>query len=174
MFSSVLAMTLLAALTVCGKGSSSEASNEKMKLGAALDKAISTAILEHNEGKYYSGEFSCESHVALATEEGNSTNSDSMDVMTVYAVSLYQEYQKSEDTVEAVSGGCTPIALTFKITKDGEYALQEYWEPTDGSEYAEDIRIKFPKEVADSVLNGHNYSDDLQTQNYHKALEYVK
>ncbi len=137
----------------------------------ALDMAISAAILEHNKEKYFRGAFVCESHIVFATEEGSNANADMIDTLTVYATALYHEYEKAEGTVQQVSGGCTPVALTFAMEQNGTYTLQEYWEPRDGSYYAKDIRAKFPKEVAEDVLNHQEYIEDLQTQNYHKALE---
>ena len=56
------------------------------------------------------------------------------------------------------------------IFRPGEYTLEEYWEPSDGS-YSDDIRAKFPADAADEALNDQAYIDDLKAACDQKALE---
>jgi len=139
----------------------------------ALDAAISAAILEHNKGKYDSGEFACESHIVLATEENGEASSDKIDFLNIYALVLYQEYESIGNTVQDVGGGYIPTVLTFEITENGSYILDEYWEPRDGSYYVKDIQVKFPGASVEDALNAQEYIEDLQTQNHDKALAYL-
>lgn len=131
-----------------------------------LDTAISSAIMEYNKNKYLNGAFTCESHTVLTTEtEQNNT-------LTVYALALYEEFNLSEEGIQNVSGGCSPIALTFNVTPN-EYELSEYWEPGDGSQYTNDIRKKFPENALDKFWNLQNYDvDALKAENEQKALEF--
>ncbi len=50
-----------------------------------------------------------------------------------------------------------PVAITFDVNEEGEYALNEYWMPMDGSGYGPSIKEKFP---------AHLYDDAIDTQKY--------
>ena len=136
-----------------------------------LDTAISSAIMEHNNNKFYKGVFACESHTVLATETGKSANSEEIETLTVYALALYEEYNFSEEGIQNISGACNPVALTFLVTENG-YELSEYWEPGDGSQYSDDIRKKFPASILDKVWNSQNYVDAMTAETKQKALEF--
>lgn len=136
-----------------------------------LDTAIHNAIMEHNKDRYYKGVFACESHTVLATEAGRSANSEEIETLTIYALTLYEEYNLSEEGIESVSGGCVPVALTFNVAENG-YELSEYWEPGDGSQYSDDIRKKFPEDILDEVWNPQDYVDAMTAENEQKALEF--
>ena len=136
-----------------------------------VDTAIHNAIMEHNKDRYYKGVFACESHTVLATEAGRSANSEEIETLTIYALTLYEEYNLSEEGIESVSGGCVPVALTFNVAENG-YELSEYWEPGDGSQYSDDIRKKFPEDILDEVWNPQDYVDAMTAENKQKALEF--
>ena len=89
---------------------------------------------------------------------------------TVYLLVLHEIYSTYGGTLESVGGSYIPTAITFEVLDSGEYTLKEYWEPRDGSYYTDDIRDKFPGAAADDALNDQAYIEDLQTQNYSKAL----
>lgn len=107
----------------------------------------------------------------MATEAGRSANSEQIEILTVYALALYEEYNLSEEGIESVSGGCVPVALTFNVAENG-YELSEYWEPGDGSQYSDDIRKKFPEDILDEVWNPQDYVDAMTAENEQKALEF--
>lgn len=136
-----------------------------------VDTAIHNAIMEHNKDRYYKGVFACEGHTVLATEAGRSANSEEIETLTIYALTLYEEYNLSEEGIESVSGGCVPVALTFNVAENG-YELSEYWEPGDGSQYSDDIRKKFPEDILDEVWNPQDYVDAMTAENKQKALEF--
>lgn len=100
----------------------------------------------------------------MATEAGRSANSEQIEILTVYALALYEEYNLSEEGIESVSGGCVPVALTFNVAENG-YELSEYWEPGDGSQYSDDIRKKFPEDILDEVWNPQDYVDAMTAEN---------
>ena len=151
---------------ICAGETRTEAINE-----TNVDTAIHNAIMEHNKDRYYKGVFACESHTVLATEAGRSANSEEIETLTIYALTLYEEYNLSEEGIESVSGGCVPVALTFNVTENG-YELSEYWEPGDGSQYSDDIRKKFPEDILDEVWNPQDYVDAMTAENEQKALEF--
>lgn len=151
---------------ICAGETRTESINE-----TNLDTAIHNAIMEHNKDRYYKGVFACESHTVLATEADRSANSEQIEILTVYALALYEEYNLSEEGIESVSGGCVPVALTFNVAENG-YELSEYWEPGDGSQYSDDIRKKFPEDILDEVWNPQDYVDAMTAENKQKALEF--
>lgn len=151
---------------ICAGENRTEAINE-----TNVDTAIHNAIMEHNKDRYYKGAFACESHTVLATETGGAANSEEIETLTVYALTLYEEYNLSEEGIQSVSGGCGPVALTFNVTENG-YELSEYWEPGDGSQYSDDIRKKFPENILDEVWNSQDYVDAMTAENEQKALEF--
>lgn len=142
-----------------------------------LDVAISTAILEHYRSDKPDGLIHVESHVLLANEIMSGTPlfgaDDHAEKVTAYLLVHHVKYSAYGGKLEAVGGSYVPAAITFKISGSGEYILEEYWEPRDGSYYANDIRSKFPGASADDALNEQAYIEDLKIQTYNKALAYL-
>ncbi|MBE6963358.1 MAG: hypothetical protein E7443_01985 [Ruminococcaceae bacterium] len=142
-----------------------------------LDIAISKAILDHYRSDVPDGLIHVESHVLLANEVISGTPQVGADNHTektmVYLLVHYVKYSTYGGTLEAVGGSYVPAAITFKIGGSGEYILEEYWEPRDGSYYTDDIRSKFPGASADDALNDQAYIEDLKAQTYNKALAYL-
>ena len=81
--------------------------------------------------------------------------------ITVYLLVLQEAYSVDGETLTEESGSYVPTAITFAVSASGEYTLEEYWEPSDGS-YSDDIRAKFPADAADEALNDQAYIDDLK------------
>ena len=98
---------------ICAGETRTESINE-----TNLDTAIHNAIMEHNKDRYYKGVFACESHTVLATEADRSANSEQIEILTVYALALYEEYNLSEEGIESVSGGCVPVGFTFQCGRE--------------------------------------------------------
>ena len=142
-----------------------------------LDTAINHTILEHFSDENSDGLIHVESHVLLANEAMSGTpmvgEDTHIEEETVYLLVLHETYSSYGGTLESVGGSYIPTAITFGVRDSGEYTLEEYWEPRDGSYYAEDIRDKFPGAAADGALNDQAYIKDLQTQNYSKVLVYL-
>jgi len=144
----------------------------------SLDAAISTAILERYKSDKPDGLIHVESHVLLEQEKVSGTplfrTNDHVELTTVYLLVHHVKYSTYGGNLEGVGGSYIPTAITFKKNSLGEYICEEYWEPRDGSDYAKDIRNKFPGNSAEEALNDQAYIEELKAQTYNKALEYLR
>lgn len=146
-------------------------SYEAVLLPDSLDQAVSEAVLSYNNGKYLSGDFACESHIILATEEKTTPRQTEVRTVSVYAVVLYEEFAYAGAGFGEMSGGLTPVSLTFDVADGGKYVLTEYREPRDGTHYAEDIKANFPENIA-KELNTQKYVLALKQACYAQAVEH--
>ena len=126
-----------------------------------LEECIKQEIISYNTGKYLSGEFACEANENLLTEISKKDKGGNIKEVTVYLMSMYQEYSLENGYVVEKGSNITPIVLSFSVGADGEYSLAEYWEPGMGREYAVNLKAKFPKGI------------DYDTQNYVESLEKI-
>ena len=116
------------------------------KLGVSMDMAVA----EHYRSSHADDSFiTADYDVLLISESGNET--------TVYAWVLYEAYSFDGRDVKFESGSHIPVAITFDTTANDNdsatYDVIEYWEPRDGSYYADDIRAKFPRSIWESALD---------------------
>lgn len=167
-----VAVCIIAAICLLTNPMGSEKTDYTPKISDELDRTISLNILEHNQGQYLDGMMSFEAHKVLATSSSTNDNSDEM--ITVYLVALYEEYSVENGRLVDVSGGMTPLALTYLIDEDistGEdtYALTEYWEPGMGTEYIKDLKEKFPRGVD---YDTQTYVEELQADCRRQAADY--
>ena len=126
----------------------------------ALDAAVSKAILERNKGESgKSGDFQCEAHVILGTE-------NHADRVTVFAQVMTKHFGLSDEGITDEGGSHIPTAITLNKLEDGKYSLKEYWIPRDGEEYEKDLRAKFPKNIVELALNTELYSLRLEQSCY--------
>ena len=96
--------------------------------------------------------------------------------MRDYVQYAYDRYSYSEGKLERVAGTGSPAMITFTKNEDGGYTLKEFWEPHDGSLYAEDIRKMFPENIADMILDPENDiidTEELEAKCQVKAQKYV-
>lgn len=121
---------------------------------ADLDSAIDAAAVSFNEGKFYEGEFRCAVHTLLATE-CEETDDPDVTRLTAYAIVLYNEYTVVDGRPYNCSGSSIPAAITFDITRSGEYTLVEYWEPQDGTMFVTSLKEKYPDGVSWDTTVGH-------------------
>ena len=133
-----------------------------------LDAAIGKAVLDHYADAAQAGQIHVESHVLLATDP-NAADS-STEQVTAYLLVLQETYSADGETLTQENGSYIPTAITFARDSSGGYALEEYWEPSDGS-YSEDIQSKFPGSAADEALNDQAYIEELEKACYQKATE---
>lgn len=134
--------------------------NEKMSL------FIEEQIIEHHHGKYKSGEFYCTDFKVLGTRKDKGST-------TVYMWVLYSEYDDINGEIEDVGGAHIPTVITVKKADSNvQYELVEYWEPRDGSYYAEDIRAKFPWYLHGKALDPEHNIKEQQANCDKKAQEY--
>ena len=141
--------------------------NQNVVVNDSLEEAIHLAVLEYNKNESMLADLACEDHIILTTKED-----EKKQTMTVYAMVLYEEYElingQIEDTTET-RGSYIPTALTFDKKGEKQYILSEYWVPGDGSDYAPDIKKKFPKEVVEDAINNPTYIN-YQKQNIYQEL----
>ena len=147
-----------------------------------IDKALSQAILEQNAGDRFTpdGLIKVESHYILGITSKSATplvgQSNHMEETTVYVQYVYYRYAYSEGKLERVAGTGTPAAITFSYDPQSGYTLKEFWEPNGGSAYAQDIRDRFPAEIADIVLDPQDETvntEELENRCLAQAQEYV-
>jgi hypothetical protein len=132
-----------------------------------LEAAVSNAILSENAGNFLPGDFSAEAHTVLGTEEnGNLT--------TVYAMAMYMVFGYAGSGFFDTGGCHSPVAITFEINGVGEYVLQEYWTPGDGSHYGPSVKDKFPPDLYADVLDTQKYVTGHIQSCYAQAIEYGK
>ncbi len=139
---------------------------------ASLLQAASAAILEHNAS---SGpetyDLACCDFAILGTKSQSLATENSEQTFTVYGWALYQTYRISETGIEDVGGSHIPVALTFEIKEDA-YNLKDYWEPRDGSYFAEDIRNRFPEFLAADGMDSQKFILPQIQSCYRQAVEY--
>ena len=116
------------------------------KLGVSLDMAVA----EHNRSSRSEGHFIATDYdVLMISRSGNKT--------TVYTWVLYEEFSFDGTDVRVETGSHIPSVITFDTSeKDNGYStynVVEYWEPRDGSYYADDIEAKFPRSIRRKALD---------------------
>ncbi len=140
-----------------------------------LEQAISHALLERFTPTIPTGSVAVESHMLLASQSVSGTpllgSSKHQNQITVYLVALTESYTLTDGQLVRTSGGCVPTILTFNIDEQGEYTLFEYWQPRDGSYYADDIHRAFPADAAQAAIDRQAYLDDLTNANRAAATE---
>ena len=167
-----VAACIIAAVCLLTNPMGSERTDYTPKISDELDRTISLNVIEHNQSKYLDGMMSFEAHKVLATKTSTDGNDDK--IITVYIVALYEEYSVENGELVEVSGGMSPLALSYLVEEDistdeDTYALTEYWEPGMGSEYVKDLEAKFPKGVN---YDTQKYVEELQADCRSQAIEY--
>ena len=137
-----------------------------------LTNAIYDAILEHNkpskpDGLYHSASFVLLDQKELCIDSDPPTP---MQVI-VYGMALHQAFSFTDAGLQDAQGSHIPVMLTFEKENDA-YTLLEYWQPRDGSYYAQDIREKFPDEVEDDALDTQKYIVSQMQNCYDQAVRY--
>ena len=135
--------------------------------------AIRQAILEHNKSPY-SQEYdvACCSFVPLETLSGTPLAGDSTHKITYYGWALYETYKVTDGGLETVSGSHIPVALSFDLDERG-YTLTEYWEPRDGSYFAQDVREKFPSHIVKDGMDSQKFILRQMQECYAQAVASV-
>ncbi len=134
---------------------------EKQNATPSLAEAIHNAILANNQSAASADLYHCASFIQLEQEEiAFDSDPPTPSQITVYGLALYQAFAYTyNDNIAAIQekeGSHIPVAITFEETDDG-YSLLEYWTPGDGSDYAPDIRNKFPDSAADEAMDTQKY-----------------
>ena len=61
------------------------------------------------------------------------------------------------------------MVLSFDLDQSG-YTLTEYWEPRDGSYYAQDIREKFPAHIVEDGMDSQKFILQQTQECYAQAI----
>lgn len=133
--------------------------------------AIYKAILGHNR----SGEtpvdiLSCCSFVTLQSVSETPKADSDVHSIIFYGWALYEEYKITDNGLESVGDSYMPVALTFEYDDYG-YSLVDYWEPRDGSYYVQDIRDKFPTDIAEDAIDSQKHILQQKQECYAQAVE---
>lgn len=140
--------------------------NPRTELDDELSVFIDMQIAEHYYSKDTDSHFVAVHHKVLGVDK-------SLRETTVYMWVLYREYSYENGEIKLESGAHIPTAITAKRTgKHGHYALVEYWEPRDGSYYAEDIKDKFPWHLHSKALDSQSYIAEQKAFCENAAKEY--
>lgn len=129
--------------------------------------AIRQAILEHNRSADPTGFVSCASFAELACIVVD--GSDFSEYIH-YGWALYEEYKVTDNGLEAATGSHVPVAITFREDPSGTLTLEEYWEPRDGSYYAQDIREKFPAHIIEDGMDSQKFILQQTQECYAQAV----
>ena len=129
--------------------------------------AIRQAILEHNRSADLTGVVPCVSFAELACIVVDGSD---FSEYTHYGWALYNEYRVTDSGLKTVSGGHVPVAITFREGPSGTLTLEEYWEPRDGSYYAQDIREKFPAHIVEDGMDSQKFILQQTQECYAQAI----
>ena len=129
--------------------------------------AIHQAILEHNRSADPTGFVSCASFAELACIVAD--GSDFSEYIH-YGWALYEEYKVTDKGLETTTGSHVPVAITFREDPSGTLTLEEYWEPRDGSYYAQDIREKFPAHIVEDGMDSQKFILQQTQECYAQAI----
>ena len=160
--------------------------NDRMTLFAvnSIDQAISAAILmENNEDRFPetpTGLIPVEAHSLIGLESKSGTpladQQNTMEETTAIVQYVYHRYAYTDGTLEDIAGTGTMAAITFTGNSETGYKLKEFWEPDPGSTYADQIRERFPEDMAQQILDPKHpqwSSEDLEARCLKKAEAYV-
>ena len=88
---------------------------------------------------------------------------------------MYHEYSCVNGKIQLEAGSHIPTVITAKRTgSHRHYELVEYWTPGDGSDYAKDIKAKFPWYLHSKALDSQRYVDEQIAFCENAAKEYFK
>lgn len=155
-------------LLVAGVGcKSAQVLKPASRAPSTLEEAVRAANKTRTPG-YAEGEFATEGHVILDTK------TDGV-VTTVYTVSSWGWFGFQNGIFTFVSGaGVIPTVITFSQNEKGEYVLQDYKEPLDGSMYRESVKRMFPANLLTKVFQSDKYVGELARQQEQQAQAYLK
>lgn len=133
-----------------------------------LEEVIKNEILTRNYNAYKEYEVQTEGHKILKTaQEGGHT--------IVYMIVSEGEFGFENGIFTKVSGsGAIPTVLTFAKNGKGEYILEDYKVPEDGSRYGTSIRKMFPFSLQKDAFNADKFYGELKFQEEAYAKEYLK
>ncbi|MEE1504161.1 MAG: M56 family metallopeptidase [Acutalibacteraceae bacterium] len=118
----------------------------------ALEEAVGEVVLRENNGKYFINIINKAKNPSAKAFEAHEIlhriKDDEKDILTVYAVTLYEEYNLENGKVVSVGSGAAPVEIVFSTKDDLKYTLKNY-------------RV-LPKEenIEDYILEDAEYDDE--------------
>ena len=137
---------VLAGAVICVLAALGLLTNPATPVDGPLAVFLDGQIAAHHQSESSKENFCCLDYEVLGTEKKG-------DQVTVYLWVLYREYS---DAATVESGAHVPTVITAEL-QDGNYVPVEYWEPRDGSYYAQDIRSKFPLLLQGKAMDSQRY-----------------
>lgn len=137
---------VLAGAVICALAALGLLTNPAIPVDGPLAVFLDGQIAAHHQSESSKENFCCLDYEVLGTEKKG-------DQVTVYLWVLYREYS---DAATVESGAHVPTVITAEL-QDGNYVPVEYWEPRDGSYYAQDIRAKFPLLLQGRAMDSQRY-----------------
>ena len=136
-----------------------------------LEAAITAAIFRRSEPVFENttvrtAAFQCFDQQELAFD----SDPPQPNQLTLYGNALYLGFSVEDGILHQTEGSNIPVAITFSC-EEGGYELVEYWQPGDGTDYAPDIRAKFPAEAAKLALGDQPYLLEQFQLCYAQAVE---
>ncbi|MBR2876743.1 MAG: hypothetical protein IKC01_06375 [Clostridia bacterium] len=118
----------------------------------ALEEAVGEVVLRENNGKYFiNGKNKVRNPSAKAFEAHeilHRIKDDEKNTLTVYAVTLYEEFNLENGKVVSVGSGATPVEIVFSTKDDFKYTLKNY-------------RVLSKEEnIEDYILEGTDYDNE--------------
>lgn len=122
-----------------------------------LEAAVTAAIFQRSEPAFENNTvrtaaFQCFDQEEVAVD----SDPPQPNQLTLYGNALYLGFSVEDGILRQTEGSNIPVAITFSCEEEG-YELVEYWQPGDGTDYAPDIRAKFPAEAAKLALGDQPY-----------------
>lgn len=108
--------------------------NEFFKKLNAINSAVSEAIIKENKGRYAIDENKPEKYPLAKSFEvheimdARTTKNDKEHTLSVYAFTLYEEYNIESGKVVNIGGGASPVEVVFEIESETDYKLKSYRE----------------------------------------------
>ena len=136
-----------------------------------LEAAVTAAIIQRGEPAFENNTvrtaaFQCFDQEEVAVD----SDPPQPNQLTLYGNALYLGFSVEDGILHQTEGSNIPVAITFSCEEEG-YELVEYWQPGDGTDYAPDIRAKFPAEAAELALSDQPYLLQQFQQCYAQAVE---
>ena len=133
----------------------------------AVEATVISALLDQAGSGYYPGECVAEGHEILdiVREE---------DRWQVYLIASVGQYGFCTGHFEEISGsGAIPTRITF-AEENGALVVEDYWQPEDGSYYADSIKETFPLTLQLQAFSAQDYYDGLKEQKQAYAAAYLR
>lgn len=136
-----------------------------------LEAAVTAAIIQRGEPAFENNTvrtaaFQCFDQEEVAVD----SDPPQPNQLTLYGNALYLGFSVEDGILHQTEGSNIPVAITFSCEEEG-YELVEYWQPGDGTDYAPDIRAKFPAEAAELALSDQPYLLEQFQLCYAQAVE---